>query len=214
MAYTESLFLLFMVAAFLAAERRHRTWAGIFFALTVLSRLQGVGLILPLWVLMLRQDGWRPKASQAWLLLGPLAALGFVAYVGAITGSLTGFLDAQKAWGRTGLGGASSDSTVAASFSMYQAALLVTLLWSVFLLVFIRVDRMRPEYWLIPVVFIAAELSSGSLEAVGRITMLAFPYVWILANRRSLFARRAWPVVSAGLFTVVAILQFGGYWVP
>ena len=61
MAYTESLFLLFMVAAFLAAERRHRTWAGIFLALTVLSRLQGVGLILPLWILMLRQDGWRPS---------------------------------------------------------------------------------------------------------------------------------------------------------
>ena len=73
---------------------------------------------------------------------------------------------------------------------------------------------MRPEYWLIPVVFIAAEFSSGSLEAVGRITMLAFPYVWILANRRSLFARRAWPVVSAGLFTAIAILSFGGYWVP
>ena len=76
MAYTESLFLLCMVAAFLAAERRHRAWAGVFLALTVLTRLQGVGLILPLWVLMLRQDGWRPRPSQAWLLLGPLAGLG------------------------------------------------------------------------------------------------------------------------------------------
>ena len=214
MAYTESLFLLFMVAAFLAAERRHRAWAGIFLALTVLGRLQGIGLVLPLWILMLRQDGWRPKASQAWLLLAPLAALGFVLYVAGLTGSLTGFLDAQKAWGRAGIGGAAPDATIAAGFSWYQAALLATLLWSVFLLVFVRVDRMRPEYWLIPVVFIAAELSSGSLEAVGRITMLAFPYVWILANRRSLFARRAWPIVSAGLFTVVAILSFGGYWVP
>ena len=97
---------------------------------------------------------------------------------------------------------------------MYQAALLLTLLWSVFLLVFVRVGRMRPEYWLIPVMFIAAEFSSGSLEAVGRITMLAFPYAWILADRRSLFARRAWPATSAALFTVIAILSFGGYWVP
>ena len=214
MAYTESLFLFFMVAAFLAAERRHRAYAGIFLALTVLGRFQGIGLVLPLWILMLRQDGWRPKASQAWLLLAPLAALGFVLYVAGLTGSLTGFLDAQKAWGRTGIGGAAPDATIAAGFSWYQAALLATLLWSVFLLVFVRVDRMRPEYWLIPVVFIAAELSSGSLEAVGRITMLAFPYVWILANRRSLFARRAWPIASAGLFTAIAILSFGGYWVP
>ena len=44
--------------------------------------------------------------------------------------------------------------------------------------------------------------------------MLAFPLVWILANRRSSFARRAWPTVSAGLFAIVAVLQFGGYWVP
>ena len=214
MAYTESLFLLCMVAAFLAAERRHRAWAGIFLALTVLSRLQGIGLILPLWIMMLRQDGWRPKLSQCWLLLGPLAALGFVLYVAVITGNLTAFLDAQKAWGRTGVGGSAPDTAIGAEFSPYQAALVLTLLWSVFLFVFIRVDRIRPEYWLVPVVFIAAELSSGSLEAVGRITMLGFPYVWILANRRSLFARRTWPVVSAGLFTAVAILSFGGYWVP
>jgi hypothetical protein len=182
--------------------------------LTVLSRLQGIGLLLPLWVLMLRQDGWRPKPSQAWLLLAPVAALGFILYVGSITGDLTGFLDAQKAWGRTGVGGAAPNATVAARFSWYQAALLLTLLWSVFLLVFVRVDRMRAEYWLVPVVFIAAELSSGSLEAVGRITMLAFPYVWILANRRSMFARRGWPVVSGALFMAIAILSFGGYWVP
>ncbi len=214
MAYTEGLFLLFMVAAFLAAERRHRAWAGVFLALTVLSRLQGVGLLLPLWLLMLRQDGWRPRPSQAWLLLGPLAALGFVLYVGTITGSVTGFLDAQKAWGRTGIGSAAPDQTIAAGFSPYQGALLVTLVWSLFLLIFRRADRLRVEYWFVPIVFIAAELSSGSLEAVGRVTMLAFPYAWILANRRSLFARRAWPVISMGFFTVIAILSFGGYWVP
>jgi hypothetical protein len=90
----------------------------------------------------------------------------------------------------------------------------LTLMWSVFLLIFRRTDRLRLEYFLVPVVFIVAELSSGLLEAVGRITMLAFPYVWILANRRSLFSRRAWPVISAGLFMLIAIMSFGGYWVP
>jgi len=90
----------------------------------------------------------------------------------------------------------------------------LTMLWSVALLIFRRTDRLRLEYFLVPVVFIVAELSSGSLEAVGRVTMVAFPYAWILANRRSLFARRAWPVISAGLFVAIAILSFGGYWVP
>jgi hypothetical protein len=214
MAYTESLFLLCMVAAFLAAERRRRAWAGIFLALAVLSRLQGVGLIVPLWVLMARQDGWRLRGSQLWLLLGPLAAAGFAAYVGWLTGSATGFLDAQKAWGRTGIGTAAPDETIAAKFSPYLGALVLTMVWSVALLIFRRVDRLRVEYFLVPVVFIVAELSSGSLEAVGRVTMVAFPYAWILANRRSLFARRAWPAISVGLFMVVALLSFGGYWVP
>jgi mannosyltransferase PIG-V len=214
MAYTESLFLLLMVAAFLAAERGHRAWAGIFLAVTVLCRLQGIALILPLAILMLRQDGWRLRPSLGWLLLGPLAGAAFLAYIASITGTPTAFLDAQQAWGREGIGGAPAGTTIGAMFSPYQGALVAILAASTFLLVFVRVDRLRPEYWLVPVLFIAAELSSGSLEAVGRITMLAFPFVWILANRRSVFARRAWPTVSVGLFAIIAVLQFGGYWVP
>lgn len=214
MAYTESLFLLLMVAAFLAAERGHRAWTGVCFALAVLCRIQGIALLLPLAIIMLRQDGWRPRPSLGWLLLGPLAAAAFLGFVAWVTGSSTGFLDAQQAWGREGFGGASADGTIVAMFTPYQAALIATLLASVFLLVFVREDRMRPEYWLVPVLFIAAELSSGSLEAVGRITMLAFPFMWIIANRRSAFARRTWPMVSIGLFTLIAVLQFGGYWVP
>ena len=214
MAYTESLFLLLVVGAFLAAERGHRMWAGMCFALAVLCRVQGIALLLPLAIILLRQDGWRPKPSQAWLLLGPAAAAAFLAFVAWVTGSSTGYLDAQQAWGREGFGGAAADGTIAAMFTPYQAALLATLLASIYLLVFVREDRMRPEYWLVPVLFIAAELSSGSLEAVGRITMLAFPFVWIIANRRSARVRRIWPMVSVGLFTLIAVLQFGGYWVP
>lgn len=213
MAYTESLFLLLMLAAFVAAERGQPMRSGVAFALAVLCRLQGIALLLPLAIILLRQNGWRPQPSTAWLLLGPLAGVAFLLFVASVTGSSTGYLDAQQAWGREGLGGAAADGTIAAMFTPYQAALLVTLLASVFLLVFVRADRMRPEYWLVPALFIAAELSSGSLEAVGRITMLAFPFVWIIANRGGA-VRRTWPIVSAGLFTLISVLQFGGYWVP
>ena len=41
-----------------------------------------------------------------------------------------------------------------------------------------------------------------------------FPVLWILANRRSIAMRRGWPMVSAGLFAIIAVLSFGGYWVP
>jgi hypothetical protein len=170
--------------------------------------------VLPLAIIMLRQDGWRPRATMAWLLLAPLAAAGFLAYVASVTGTATAYLDAQQAWGREGFAGAGPEGTIAAMLTPYQGALILTLLATTFLLVFVREDRLRPEYWLVPVLFIGAELASGSLEAVGRITMLAFPFVWILANRRSALARRTWPLVSVGLFALIAVLQFGGYWVP
>jgi hypothetical protein len=186
----------------------------VFLALTVLCRVQGVVLIVPLGILMLRQDGWRPKASLLWLLLGPLAAAAFLGYVATVTGSTTAYLDAQQAWGRQGIGGAAPGKTIGSGFTPYQGALLLTLLATVFLLVYARVDKMRLEYALVPILFIAAEMSSGSLEAVGRVTMAAFPLVWLIANRRGIVARRAWPLVSAGLFTLIALLSFGGYWVP
>jgi hypothetical protein len=170
--------------------------------------------LLPLWIIMLRHDSWRPRPAHAWLVLGPIAALAFFLYVGWLTGSVTGYLDAQQAWGREGFGGAAPEETIGAGLTPYQGALLLTLCWSVFMLVWVRRDRIRLEYALVPVLFIGAELSSGSLEAVGRVTMLAFPYVWLLANRRSIFARRSWPILSAGLFVLVAVLSFGGYWVP
>jgi hypothetical protein len=44
--------------------------------------------------------------------------------------------------------------------------------------------------------------------------MLAFPNVWILANRQSPIVRRAWPVISLALFSLIALLSFAQYWVP
>ena len=206
--------LLLMVAGLLAAERRHRAWAGIFLALAVLCRLQGVALVIPMLLIMIGHDAWQPRRSQGWLLLGPLAAVGFFAYLAIATGSPTAYLDAHQAWGRTGFGSFQEGQTIGASLSLYQALLLATLSATVFLFVFVRNDRIPPPYVLLSALFLVALLVSGSLESVGRITMLAFPLVWILANRRSLLGRRVWPMISTGLFMLIAVMSFGGYWVP
>lgn len=213
MAYTESLFLLFTVGAFLAAERDRRPLAGILFALACLTRLQGAALILPLALLLLRRDGWRPRPSLLWLALGPLAGLAFLGWVAAFQGSASAYLEAQQAWGREGIGGAAPGGTIGSGITAYQVALVATLAWSVWMFAYRRGSGVRAEYMLIPALYIAAEFSSGTLEAVGRVTMAAFPYAWLLATRRGGF-RRAWPLVSAGLFVAVALLSFGGYWVP
>lgn len=215
MSYTESLFLLLAVGAFLAVERDRRALAGLLFALACLTRLQGVVMLVPLGLLLLSRDGWRPRLSQGWLALGPIASGGFLLFVASLTGSGSGYLDAQVGWGRAGVGtAAATGGSIAELLSPYQASLLVVLGVAIFLLVYVRADRIPLAYALLPVLTLGLAFSSGLLEAIGRITMLAFPYAWILAGRRAPAFRRAWPVLSAGLLTFLAVLVFGGYYVP
>jgi hypothetical protein len=215
MSYTESLFLALSLGAFLAAERDRRVLAGVLFALAALARLQGIVLIVPLAIILLRHDKWRLRPSQLWLALGPIASAGFLLYVGQVTGSSGGYLQAQAGWGRAGVGGAAAaGGSIAQLFSPYQASLLAILGLAIFLLVFLRTDRIPLAYALVPILYVGLEFSSGLLEAVGRIAMLAFPYAWILASRRDKTFRRLWPVLSAGLMTLFAILMFGGFFVP
>jgi Mannosyltransferase (PIG-V) len=82
-AYTESLFLLLVVACFLAMERGRMGLAGALAFLAALTRLQGIVLALPLlWVAL--QD-WRAGRHQMrpWLAaaMPPLGSLLFMAYV-------------------------------------------------------------------------------------------------------------------------------------
>ena len=215
MSYTESLFLALSLGAFIAAERDRRALAGLLLAFACLCRLQGIVMLVPLALILLQRDGWRLRASVGWLMLGPLSVAGFFAFVATLTGSTTGYLDAQVGFGRTGIGtAATAGSSIAALFTPYQGTLLVVLGIAIFLLVYLREDRIPLPYALLPILTLGLELSSGLLEAVGRIAMLAFPYVWILAGRRASWFRRAWPLASAGLMTLFAVLMFGGYYVP
>ena len=62
MAYAESLFLVLMLGAFLAAERGRAVPAGLLLALATLTRLQGVALVIPLAWILWEQAG-RPRGD-------------------------------------------------------------------------------------------------------------------------------------------------------
>lgn len=214
MAYGESLFLALSVGAFLAAERGHRGFAGVLLALAAVARLQGAVLALPLWLVMLRADGWRLRWTQAWALLAPVAVGAFLASVAWFTGSAGAYAANQAQWGRGVIGGLDPSQTIAATFNPIQIGLVLILCASIWPLVYARVDKLRIEYALIPIMFIGATFVSGNLESIGRYVTTAFPIFWLLAARRSLFWRRSWPVLSAGLLGIFALLSFGGYWAP
>ncbi len=214
MAYSESLFLVLSLAAFLALERDRRPLGGLLLGLAALTRLQGAVLVLPLWLVLFLRDGRRLRPSQAWLLPGPLAGAAFLGLVAVLTGSAGAYGAAQGAWGRVGAGVSPAGGSIAQAFSPYQAALLVTLLFAVFLLVYLRPDRIPLPYVLVPIIYLGLELSSGLLEAVGRIVSSAFPNSWLLAGRRAAWFRRGWPVLSLVLLGLVSLQMFRGHFVP
>ena len=213
MAYGESLFLALSLASLLAAERGHAGRAAVLASLAGLVRLPGVLLGLPLALIL-----WRRVADRrrlAWLLVVPVGALGFVGFVANLTGALNGYNAAQGAWGRSGVGtAAAGGESLANSLDLLRLSFLVTLLVYVFLLVYLRGDRIPLAYALLPIITLGTVFLSGNLQSIGRLGMVAFPYVWILAGRSQRWFRVAWPVVSVGLLGVLSVAVFTGWYQP
>lgn len=213
MAYGESLFLALSLASLLAAERGRAGWAAVLASLAGLTRLPGVLLIVPLALILWRRV--QDRRTLAWLVLVPMGAALFALYVGHLTGNLGAYEAAQSAWGRSGAGAAAAGGeSLGAHLTPLLASFLVTLLVYVFLLVYLRPDRIPLAYALVPILTLASVFASGDLESVGRYGMVAFPFVWILAGRRSSWFRKAWPAVSSVLFLATAGAALSGHITP
>jgi hypothetical protein len=224
MAYAESLFMVLMLGAFLAAERGRAIPAGIFLGLATLTRLQGAVLIVPIaWLLWERagRPRWTIRPSWFALLLGPAAAAVALGWVIWLTGDTTSYAAAQGAWGRAGLGGddtgtlaAALSNTANAAIVFTQAVNFVVLLWAVFLFVFVRRDRIPASYVSTSILFLGMVVVSGSIQSIGRLLMPAFPFQWILAGRRGALGRLVWPALSTALLFGLSVVMFAGWFVP
>jgi hypothetical protein len=112
--YTESMFLLLAVAAFLAARTGRWAVAGIALALASATRVPGLLLIIPVLMLYLYgprtdrepdfEDGFWPRyrigPDFGWLLLAPLGLLAFSVYLHFALGDATAWNHAQALFGR------------------------------------------------------------------------------------------------------------------
>jgi hypothetical protein len=215
MAYAESLFLVLSVGAFLAAEHDRRRLAGVLVGLAALTRLQGAILAAPIWLIWFLSDGRRVKLNQWPVLLGPIVALAFIVFVSALAGGVGAYGAAQGAWGRAGIGATGgSDQALVSMLSPVNLAQFAVLLVAVFVLVYLRADRLRAAYAVLPPLYLVQAFASGSLLSIGRYVMLAFPNVWLLAGRRARWFRLAWPVGSAALLFGFSLWTFAGWWGP
>jgi hypothetical protein len=209
LGYSDSLFLLFAVAAFLMAETRHPWLAGAALALATLTRAPGILLVLPLLVLYVQRDGWHATRSWLPLLLVPAALAGFLGYLWWLTGDPLAPFHAQQAWDPASSGGTSPQDRVA---DVAPQAILVywvgAIAATVFLFVFFRHDRMPAAYWLVAILAVLSVFLTGRLQSAPRYLAVAWPFDWVLANRRSVLGRRVLLGAFAAGQVVVAWLAF------
>lgn len=101
--YSESLFLLVSVGALYAARRDQWWIAGALGFLAALTRSQGILLLLPLVILFVRQQGWRPtgwRANPISMALVPAGLMVYMASLRRLYNDPLVMLSAQKGWDR------------------------------------------------------------------------------------------------------------------
>lgn len=99
--YSESLYLFFTVAAIYYAKKSNWKWAWGMGALSALTRIFGLFIVIPLGYLYLKERGWTLRhwkwsnlnKEMWWALLIPLALLMFMGQMYALTGNPIMFVD-------------------------------------------------------------------------------------------------------------------------
>ncbi len=213
LSYSDSLLLLFAACAFLAMETRHGWLAGIALALATLTRVPGILLGLPLLLLIIERDGWRPTRAWLPLVLAPMVLLGFFGYLWWLTGDPLAAVSAQSYWrepdaAEPSVAVSAGEASDGVSLGMGLAPSWIIALWVgslafySFLFVFFRHDRIRPAYWVVALIGVLSIFLSGRLQSAPRYLAVAWPFDWVLANRRSRAGRGAVLVV----FTLLQVL--------
>ncbi len=107
--YSESLFLMFTLAAFWFATRRNWALAGLAGLLAALTRNSGVLLVVPLLLLYGRERGWSWRHLRfqwlkdlrlGWLALVPAGLLLYMGYLQVKVGNAMKFTVAEEHWHR------------------------------------------------------------------------------------------------------------------
>ncbi len=107
--YTESLFLMFSLGAFIMAYKEKYLWAAVFAMGMTATKNIGIMFVFPLTILFIMQNGFKNlfnikslKTNAFWLaiMLVPLPMFLFQTYLWNVTGDALAFKDIQIAWGR------------------------------------------------------------------------------------------------------------------
>jgi hypothetical protein len=221
--YAESLFLLVSVAAVAAAFASRFALAGLFGALAVLARPNGILLGAPLLLIALAARPRPALVARRLLALAPvpLAFVGFCAFAERLSGDPLGWLHAQSHWGfsvghapwvelmrlvdgidRFGPYGYFFSDPLAPYYLLHGGVALafVALTPSVF-------RRLGPALGVYVALSLYLPLSGNALEGVGRYAATLFPVFLLLgAATTSRRVQEAWLITSALLLSLLSAL--------
>jgi Mannosyltransferase (PIG-V) len=206
--YTESVFLLGVIAAFFHFRRQEWVVAAAWGALVGLTRPNGCFLSLAL-ALMIVEEEWarrrssRPDRASAGYALPALAAVApvvgmlvYSAYVNELTGSWFGWARLHETWGRSfegvtpivqsvariDLGGIGRNGLLRAIADMPFDALNGVALIFALVMVWPVIRRLGVAWGVFVLVNVAVPLLAGGVLSMGRITSTLFPVFLALAT--------------------------------
>ncbi len=212
--YSESLFLFLSLGMVYYAREQKFMIAGIFAVLASATRIAGLFLCVLLLVEFIHTQGIKSLFSRrVWpLILAPSGTFGFFLYHWIAFGDFFLYLKIQSNWGR--------DFEFAASdYIVRNSPYLINMVSDMFFTALsivvgiLALKRLRISYGIYMLVSIGIALSTGTLLAVGRYSMMLFPIYFIAAAIGSEMGRRAWMLAST-LFMALNIICFlNHYWV-
>ncbi|MEU5052170.1 glycosyltransferase family 39 protein [Streptomyces sp. NPDC021096] len=224
MAYSESLFTALAAWSLYCLLTGRWVWAGAFAALAGLTRPVGAAVVAAVWITAAvallrarRAPDRRPPLPRVLLgvALAPLGWLAYFAWVGARTGSVTGYLDVQGGWGNGFDGGLAFGSFVwerlagpafPAGLGLLAGVALVLVLYRAG----VRQGQPLPLLVFTGTVLLLALTAKGYFGSKPRLMMPAFPLLLPLAA--ALARLRTVRAVSVVSVVALASAVYGAFW--
>lgn len=187
--YTESLFLLFIVASFYYARKDKWLAAGIFGFLAALTRMQGAIMVFPLLYMYFKKYNFALLSKKfVSIFLVPLGSLTFMLYHYLTTGDALIQFHTQSVFSRQiTFPWVSITNTFSAITTAQNPIQLVYHFFNVFVLVFFVIllyfayKKLNKEYLIYFFLSLVIPLFSSTLQAISRFYLVIFPAFMVMA---------------------------------
>lgn len=213
--YTESIFLVFSLAAFYFIRKKNFWLAGLFVMLASLTRVTGVLLFVPMLWEFLSENKFKLKkifVPEILSLLGAPIGLGsFFLYHYIKFGDFFLFLKAESWFGR-------NFSLNSEHFELFSRPASVNFYLDVFFIIFAFIctifvfKKFRPSYGFFMLANLFVALSTGTMMSIGRYVMILFPIFLLGASIKDQTYRIGWILSSVLLLALYTIAFVSNYW--